>query len=148
VPYAEESMWAVLLRPDPLARDAVYLADGAGEQPGKPVFSGMRVTFPHWSPDEEKLSVWFTFSPTYRSLPSAALSSWLGGLLNVSLRRGDPAAVFDVKTGKISWMTVNPNGKVQVGHYHLLKRDYAAAWRWYAEAEREMPKPKQPAEST
>src|SRR5207237_4219873 len=121
--------------------DAVYRADGAGEQPGKEAFSGMRVTFPHWSPDEEKLSVWFTFSPTYRSYLSVVVDALSRGVLHPSLRRGDPAAVFDVKTGKIGWMTVSPQEKVQVGHYHLLKRDYAEAWRWYEEAVREMPPP-------
>jgi hypothetical protein len=104
----------------------------------------MRVTFPHWSPDEEKLSVWFTFSPTFRSYLSVVVDSLSRGILHPSLRRGDPAAVFDVKTGKIGWMTVSPQEKVQVAHYHLLKRDYAEAWRWYAEAEREL-QPPQPA---
>jgi dipeptidyl aminopeptidase/acylaminoacyl peptidase len=70
IPFAENEMWAFLLVPDPLARDAVYLADGTSGKQGRQVFSGMRVTFPQWSPKEEKLSVWFTFSPTYQSVGS------------------------------------------------------------------------------
>jgi len=38
-------------------------------------------------------------------------------------------------------MPVNAQEKVQVGHYYLLKRDYAQAERWYREAERELPLP-------
>jgi hypothetical protein len=38
-------------------------------------------------------------------------------------------------------MPVNAQEKVQVGHYYLLRRDYAQAWRWYQEAERELPLP-------
>jgi hypothetical protein len=93
----------------------------------------MRVTFPQWSPCEDKLSLWVTFMPAYRSL----LSRLLGG----GLRPGDPAAVFDLKTGQLGWLPVNAQEKVQIGHYYLLKRNYAQAWRWYEEAERELPRP-------
>jgi hypothetical protein len=37
-------------------------------------------------------------------------------------------------------MTVNAQEEMQVGNHWLLKRDYAQAWRWYTEAERELPK--------
>jgi tetratricopeptide (TPR) repeat protein len=134
VPLADGPMWALLLLPDPLARDAVLLADGKGTEPGQEVFSGMRVTFPHWSPKEDKLSLWATFSPTYRSW----LSQLLQGL-NLGVRRGDPAAVFDTTTGRLGWMATDGQEKAQVGHYYLLKHEYAEAWRWYEQAERDQP---------
>jgi hypothetical protein len=133
LPPTGDVSWALLLLPDPSARDQVYVAAGEGTDPGRPVFSGMRVTFPQWSPHEDKLSLWVTFMPAYRSLVSQ--------LLGWGLRPGDPAAVFDVKTGQLGWLPVNAQEKVQVGHYYLLKRDYAQAWRWYEEAERELPPP-------
>jgi hypothetical protein len=130
VPAAGDS-WTFLLVPDSLARDAVYLADGRGTEPGREVFSGMRVTFPNWSPTDDRLSLWVTFSPTYRSAVSEALLYF-----NLGLRRGDPAATLDTSTGRLGWMAVDANEKAQVGHYYLLKRDYAEAWRWYEQAER------------
>jgi hypothetical protein len=41
-------------------------------------------------------------------------------------------------------MAVNGHEKAQIGHYHLLKREYAAALARYQEAEREMPLPRRP----
>src|SRR5262249_27086496 len=117
----------------PTARDRVYLAPGTGNEPGQAVFSGMRVTFPLWSPNEDKLSLWVTYMPTYRSVVSQ-LVGW-------GLRPGDPAAVFHPKSGKLDWMPVNGHEKVQVGNYFLLKQNYAEAWRWYQEAERALPRP-------
>jgi hypothetical protein len=133
LPLAGGADWALLLLQDPLARDKVMLAVGDGTEPGRPVFSEMRVTFPQWSPAEDKLSLWVTFTPAYRSV--------LSQLLGWGLRPGDPAAVFDVKTGQIGWLPINAEEKVQIGHYNLLKRDFAAAWRWYAEADNELPPP-------
>jgi hypothetical protein len=121
VPGEGGPLWSFLLIPDPSARDAVVVGDGAGQGGGHPVFSGLRVTFPHWSPSDEVLSVWCTFSPSHRS----AISSLLGG----GLRPGDPAALLDARTGALSWMTVDPREEEQVGHFHLLKREYAEAWR-------------------
>lgn len=126
-----ESPWALLLIADALARDQVYLATGDGTEPGLPVFSGMRVTFPQWSPGDDKLSLWVTFMPSHRSV--------LSHLLGWGLRPGDPAAVFDPKVGQLAWLPVNAQEKVQVGHYFLLKRDYTQALRWYQEAEQELP---------
>src|SRR5262249_10153839 len=123
----DNQRWAFLLTPDAMARDAVCLAGGAGNEPGREVFSGMRVTFPRWSPKEDKLSVWFTFSPTHRYLVARLL---VGGL-----PLGDPAAACDPTTGQVHWMAVNAFEKAQVGHYHLFKGKYAEAWRWYQEAE-------------
>ncbi len=122
----EDSPWAFLLTPEPMPRDAVVIAPGDGGAPGKEVFAGMRVTFPQWSPKDDRLSVWFTFQPTHRSLPARLLGS--------GLRAGDPAAVLD-REGGIGWMAVNAAEKAQIGHYHLRKRAYAEAWKWYQEAE-------------
>jgi hypothetical protein len=129
--------WALLLTPDPMPRDRVFVAPGAGNEAGREIFSGMRVTFPNWSPKENELSVWFTFSPTHRYL----LSRLMGG----GLPHGDPAGVLDVITRQVHWMTVNAFEKAQVGHYHLLKRQYEEACRWYREAEAARKPPRQPA---
>jgi hypothetical protein len=99
----------------------------------------MRVTFPQWSPRDGKLSVWFTFTPTHRSSLSSFCESLSAGRWAWGLRPGDPAAVFDPKSGQVSWLAVNAHEKAQVGHYYLLRRDYARAWQWYTEAEREGP---------
>jgi hypothetical protein len=115
-------------------RDTVYVAHGAAGDAGREVFSGMRVTFPQWSPVEDKLSLWFTFTPMYRS----ALSLIVGG----GLLRGDPAALFEPGSGQVTWLAVSPHEKAQVGHYYLLKRDYATAWQWYEDAGRDWPPPK------
>jgi hypothetical protein len=126
VPFADEANWALLLTADPQSRDAVFVRASDGGADPREVVSGLRVTFPRWSPREEKLSLWFTFSPSHRSW----LSRWLGwGLLP-----GDPAAIVDVATGRVDWMSVSPWEEAQVGHYHLLKRDYAEAWRRYEQA--------------
>jgi WD40-like Beta Propeller Repeat len=130
---ASTEPWPLLLIADTSARDKVYVAAGDGTEPGRSVFSGMRVTFPQWSPREDKLSLWVTFTPAFRSVVSH--------LLGWGLRRGDPAAIFDPKSGEIRWMLVSAQEKIQVGHYYLLKRDYARAWHWYEEAERELPRP-------
>ena len=61
--------------------------------------------------------------------------AWLSRMLRWELRPGDPAAIFELPEGKISWLTVNDQEKIQVGHYHMLQRDWAEAWRWYEEAE-------------
>ena len=118
----------LLFYTDPLARDRVWVAPGDGSGAGRDVFSGMRATFLNWSPKEGKLSLWLTFCPTHRS----ALSQLFGW----GLRRGDPASLLDAATGDVAWMAVDATEKAQIGHYHLLKRDYAGAWRWYEEAER------------
>jgi hypothetical protein len=133
LPLGGEELWSFFLIPDELARDVVYVADGLGRAPGKSVFAGLRVTFPQWSPTEDKLSLWCTFTPAYRSLVSQ-LHGW-------GLRPGDPAAIFDLHKEQINWMAVNAQEKVQVGHYYLLKRDYEKSWRWYEEANRALPRP-------
>jgi hypothetical protein len=132
-PLPQDSPWTTLLLPNRGGRDAVYLADADGKQPGKAVFSGLHVTFPQWSPKEETLSLWLTFNPTHRSLPSI--------FMGAGLRSGDPAATLDATNGTIKWMATNPYEKAQIGHYYLARREYDQAWTWYAEAERELPPP-------
>jgi Tol biopolymer transport system component len=125
------SPWTTLLLPAPAARDAVYVSEGLG--PGRVVFCGLRVTFPRWSPREEKLSLWLTFEAPYQSIFSR--------LLRLGLRPGDPAAVLDLHGGAPAWMATSAHEKAQVGHYLLARRQYAEAWKWYAEAERQQPPP-------
>jgi WD40 repeat protein len=127
---AKNPLWSFLLVPNPVARDAVVIANGNGapQESTKPAFSGLRVTFPHWSPSakDEALSLWCTFTPSHQSV----LARFLGG----GLRSGDPAAVFDARTGKLSWLAVSPLEEVQIGHYNQIKREYAEAWRRYESA--------------
>jgi len=129
-PIGNDSPWTTLLLPEPGARNAVYLADADGKQPGKVVFSGLRVTFPKWSPTEEKLSLWLTFTPTHPSIVSK--------MFGVGMPTGDPAATVDVTTGQITWMATNAFEKAQIGHYDLIRMEYDQAWQWYADAEREL----------
>jgi hypothetical protein len=129
IAHKDDAGHALLFFPDPQARDVLRVAPGDGKNAGRIVASGLRTTFLHWSPTDERLSLWFTFSPTHRALFSADFG---GGL-----RPGDPAAVIEAATGKIGWMAVSADEKAQLGHYYLLKRDYAEAWRWYEQAARE-----------
>jgi len=136
---AASPLWSFLLIPDPLARDAVVIAAGDGQAKaaggGKTAFSGLRVTFPHWSPssNDEVLSLWCTFSPSHRSV----LSRFLGG----GLRSGDPAALLDARTHSLFWMAVSPLEEAQIGHYLQLKREYLAASQRYERAEAALPNP-------
>ena len=133
LPLPGTAAWALLLIADPTARDKVCVAAGDGTEPGGPVFSGMRVTFPQWSPQEDKLSLWVTFMPAYRSVVSH--------LLGWGLRPGDPAAVLDLNTKHLGWLPINAQERVQVGHYYLLKKNYARAWIWYQQADRQLSPP-------
>ena len=135
-PPLESPWWALLLKPDPLSRDSVWIADADLTNPGREVFSGMRVTFPLWSPTEDRLSLWLTFTPRYRSLLSM-LRQW-------GLWPGDPAATIDIGTGEVSWLAVSPQEELQIGHFHLLKRNHAEAWRWYEQARQKLPTAKPP----
>ena len=126
-PGADGAAWAFLFLADPQGRDAL-LIQGKDDAAPREVFAGMRLTFPHWSPTEPKLSLWATFAPPYRSTID---------LLGWGLRPGDPAAIYDAATGTMSWKAVNAHEKNQVGNCCLLKRDYAEAWRWYEQAGKE-----------
>jgi hypothetical protein len=119
--------WSFLLVPDALARDAVMLrpAGNSGAAKEQQLLDGMRVTFPQWSPTENKLSLWLTFAPPYRS--------WLWIFLRFGLRPGDPAAIYDAGSNKISWLAINDYEKTQVGRYYHLKKNYQEAWEWYAQ---------------
>jgi hypothetical protein len=137
LPHDPATSWAFLLLPDVAARNRVLIASDADPTATKSVFSGLQVTFPHWSPTEAKLSMWATFRPPYRSWLSHLID--LGAdaqdpLRGLTLRPGDPALVLDVSTGQRSWKTINAREKMQVGHYHLLHREYADAWSWYEQA--------------
>jgi hypothetical protein len=114
--------WALLFPAIARARDRVYIADEDGSA-HKLVHEGMRISFPRWSPTESKLSLWGTFTPSYRC--------WSAVFLPWSLRPGDPAAVLDCDSGELSWLAVSPQEKSQVGHYYLLKQEYQRAWEWY-----------------
>jgi hypothetical protein len=116
--------WAVLFPAIPSARDRVLLLDTSKTTQPHIVHEGMRITFPQWSPTANQLSLWGTFTPTHRS--------WLSIVLPASLRPGDPAAILDAETGQLSWLAINQHERSQVGHYYLLKQDYARAWEWYS----------------
>ncbi len=135
-PPLESPGWALLLKPDPLSLDSVWIADADLANASREVFSGMRVTFPLWSPTEDRLSLWLTFSPRYRSLLSM-LRQW-------GLWPGDPAATIDIGTGEVSWLAVSPQEELQIGHFHLLKRNHAEAWRWYEQARQKLPTAQSP----
>lgn len=128
--------WALLLLPDRFARDVVVVAETTDLKTTSDVFSGMRVTFPAWSPKDNRLSLWMTFVPRYHSLLSI-LRRW-------GLWPGDPAATLDLATGEVSWLAVTPSEELQVGHYYLLKKDYARAWEWYERAYQKFPPRKPP----
>jgi hypothetical protein len=137
LPHDPASSWALLFLPDVRARNRLLIAADADPAQTKTVFSGMQVTFPRWSPKEAKLSLWATFRPAYRSWLSHLLD--LGGderdpLRGLTLRPGDPALVLDPATGARQWKAINGREKTQIGHYHLLRREYAEAWRWYEQA--------------
>ena len=135
-PPLESPWWVLLLKPDPLSRDSVWIADADLTNPSREIFSGTRVTFPLWSPTEDRLSLWLTFTPRYRSLLSM-LRQW-------GLWPGDPAATIDIGTGEVSWLAVSPQEELQIGHFHLLKRNHAEAWRWYKQARQKLPTAKPP----
>jgi hypothetical protein len=125
-----QQSWAFLLLPDPLARDEVLVVDG--QSTARTVVSGLRFTFPQWSPKRDQLSTWGTFSPSHRSLASE-----MGSL---GLRQGDPAAIVDVSTGAIRWLAINGDELAQVGHYFLLKHNFPEAREWYRKADKMLPK--------
>ncbi len=137
LPHNPAKSWAFLLLPDVRARNLLLVASDADPARTKTVFSGLQVTFPHWSPKEAKLSLWVTFRPAYRSWLSHLLD--LGAdrqdpLRGLTLQAVDPALVLDPASGECSWKAINAREKTQVGHYHLLHREYAEAWKWYEQA--------------
>lgn len=134
--------WAFLFVPEPRARQAVFVGMKGGAGPWQRVCGGMQVTFPRWSPGESRLSLWATFRPPYRSWSSLLLEMGASAddpLQGLRLRAGDPALLLDPTTGSLAWKAVDAREKTQVGHYYLLHRHYAEAWRWYEQAEKEEP---------
>lgn len=137
LPHDPAKSWSFLFLPDVNARQCVLIAADADPSRTKTVFAGLQITFPQWSAKEAKLSLWATFRPTYRSWLSHLID--LGAderepLRGLTLRPGDPALVLDPATGERSWKAINARDKTQVGHYHLLHREYAEAWNWYKQA--------------
>jgi hypothetical protein len=127
----ELEMQSRLLASNPLARDAVLIADEKGA--ARTILSGLQFTFPQWSPKRDQLSMWGTFQPSH-----IALTSEMGG--GLGLRRGDPAAIVDVSTGSIRWLAINGDEMAQVGHYYLLKHDPTQAREWYRKADKQLAK--------
>lgn len=120
--------WAFAMVPASPGREALVVSGSDGE---REVFSGMRVTFPNWSPDGKQISFWTTFTPLRQSWQTLA-----GG---DGLHQGDPAATINVATKEIHWMPVSAIEKLQIGHYYLLKGNNAEALKWYDEAEPDLP---------
>jgi hypothetical protein len=132
-----EKTWAFLLLPDVRARNLLLVATDADPVRTRTVLSGMQLTFAHWSPKEAKLSLWATFRPPYRSWLSYLLdlgSNEQDPLRGLSLRPGDPALVLDPATGERSWKAIDAREKTQIGHFHLMRREYDEAWHWYEQA--------------
>ncbi|MDB5308038.1 MAG: hypothetical protein JWO38_2240 [Gemmataceae bacterium] len=121
-------LWATLFAPNPAARTAVWFAGAGGGTPRK-VVSGVRATFPHWSPTEPRLSVWLTVEPPYRLTPGA----------RVGMRPGDPAALIDAETGDLVWLPVNGSEHAQIGHVELRLGRIDAALRRFDEAAAGLP---------
>lgn len=126
---AETGNWSFVFPPIAQARDQVIIATSDNSTPPETVLSGLRVTFPKWSPTENKLSIWGTFTPTHRSV--------LGLFTRGSLAPGDPAAVLDQETGQLSWMAINRDEQMQIGHFLLLQDDAEGAQLWYEKSEPE-----------
>lgn len=136
-PRDVEKSWAFLLLPDVRARNLLLVAPDTDPAQTRPVLSGMQVTFAHWSPTEAKLSLWATFRPPYRSWLSYLLDLGFNEqdpLSGLSLRPGDPALILDPATGERSWKAIDAREKTQLGHFHLMRREYAEAMRWYEQA--------------
>ncbi len=124
-----------LLVPNPLAYDAVLIADEKGVE--RTLLSGLQFTFPQWSPKRDQLSMWGTYQPSHLTMTSE-MGGGLG--LGIGLRRGDPAAILDVSTGSVRWLAINGDEIAQVGHYYLSKHDPAQAREWYRKADKQLAK--------
>ena len=122
LPYKAGAVWAALFVPNPPARTAVRVANADGANP-KSVVSGLRATFPHWSPTDSRLSVWLTVEPPYRLADG-----------RVGMPPGDPAALLDLNTGKLEWLPVNGTEHAQIGHVELRAGRLAAALRRFDDA--------------
>jgi hypothetical protein len=140
-PVGGGDWWAFLVVPDSLARQAVFVRKEGDKGPGRRLLGGMQMTFPHWSPNAARLSLWATFRPAYRSWLSLRLEFEAtpdDPLSGLRLHAGDPAVLLDADGG-VQWKAIDAREKTQVGHYYLLQRMYPEAWRWYEQAEKEPP---------
>ncbi|GAB5405381.1 MAG: hypothetical protein Aurels2KO_36120 [Aureliella sp.] len=119
-----------LFSPVDRARDRLFVAafdsQDSSISEAAPAIDAMRVTFPHWSRDQAKLSLWATYAPSH--------ASRLSTIVPWSLRSGDPAAVVSAADQEITWMPINPVEEAQVGHYYLLHRNDEAALQWYSKS--------------
>jgi Tol biopolymer transport system component len=130
IPPYTFARWATLFVPNFNARTAVWLTDANGEKPGEKVISGVRATFPHWSPNDRHLSVWLTVEPPYRLADDDRLG----------MPPGDPAAIIDPETGKLEWLPVSGTEHAQIGHIELRTGHLDAALRRFEEATASLPK--------
>ncbi len=113
------------------ARDQVFLAgfdsqNAAVTSPAAPAIEGMRLTFPHWSSEGTRLSLWATYAPSHTSRLST-IAPW-------SLAAGDPAAIVSASDLSVTWMPINPIEEAQIGHYFLLHRKNETAAEWYVKS--------------
>jgi hypothetical protein len=121
--------WATLLVPNFDARNTVWITDANGENLGKSVISGVRATFPHWSPNDHRLSIWLTVEPPYRLADDDRLG----------MPPGAPAAIIDPETGKLEWLPVSGAEHAQIGHIELRTGHFDAALRRFDEAAVSLP---------
>jgi hypothetical protein len=128
LPYSFGSLWAPMFTPNHNARTSVWVANADGTK-AKQVMSGVRATFPHWSQNDNRLSVWLTVEPTYRLAPNGI----------PSMRAGDPAALIDADTGKLDWLPVNGTEHVPIGIVELRAGRIDTALRYFDEAVAKLP---------
>ncbi|MCE9565295.1 MAG: hypothetical protein K8U57_24950 [Planctomycetes bacterium] len=127
LPYRVGAAWATLFVPNANARTVVCVADADGAN-AKPLVTGLRATFPNWSPTEPRLSVWLTVEPPYRLAEG-----------RVGMRPGDPAVLIDPSTGKLDWLPVNGTEHAQIGHAELRAGRLDEALRRFDEATAALP---------
>ena len=121
--------WAILLVPNFNARTSVWIADADGDKPGKTVISGVRATFPHWSRNDKRLSIWLMVEPPYH-FPAFDL---------MGMRPGDPAALIDPESGQIDYLPVNGTEHAQIGHIELRAGRIESALKRFDEAAAALP---------
>jgi hypothetical protein len=126
VPLADDARWAFQFSPDLAGRDVV-LVRGEKDPAPREALRGVRATFLQWSPTEPKLSLRVGFAQPY--------DSWL----TTAPAAGNLSAVYDDASGAIHWKAAGASDKALIGHYYLLRRDYAEAWRWYEQTDQEAP---------
>jgi tetratricopeptide (TPR) repeat protein len=81
----------------------------------------MNISAARWGNQSAKLSFWATYLPTVSLLPP-----------------GDPAAVLNLETDKISWYPTDIAEYAHVGHYYLLNEEFDEAAEQYSDALRKI----------